>query len=461
MGIVENLRSALGNSKVLVQPRINKYEKDESYMKGHMPIAVAVPAGIDDISKIMALCNRNRTNILVRGGGSSLTGASVPSKNSIVIDISKLDRIIETHIEDGYVVVEPGITIDKLNRHLSKSNYFYPPDPASSSFATVGGTLSTNAGGLKAIKYGTTKEWVLGLQVVLANGKVIWMGSRTSKRSIGYDLTSLIIGSEGTLGVITKAILKITPKPEAVGRIISYYPTMEHAAKAVGLLKTNGIIPLIAEFMDSNSMKLMHEYMGISFPSNAKYLMITDLSEGKESIQRLLAQSEKLLARSGAIDIKVSRSKAQMEKIYEARKYLYIATLKRAEKQGKSVIISDTVVPSSELPSALHEMEREISKKKLEVILFGHIGDGNVHGNIIADMKKESKKVDMLQTAFGTIALDHNGSVSGEHGIGLQKKKLLLSEMKSRNSEYSIELMKKIKREFDPNGILNKGKMFD
>ncbi|MGI0100720.1 MAG: FAD-binding oxidoreductase [Candidatus Micrarchaeaceae archaeon] len=461
MDVPALLEKVLGKRKIIRAPSTKAYSKDESYLPGRIPIAAARPENTSDISKIAKICNSSKTSIVVRGGGSSLTGASIPTKGCVVIDMSKFNRIHETRIEDEYVVVEPGVTIDRLNAHLSKYGYFYPPDPASSSFATVGGTISTNAGGLRAIMYGSTKEWVLGLEVVLPNGNVIWTGGRTTKRSVGYDLTSLIVGSEGTLGIVTKAILKIWPKPEATGRIISYYSTMEHAAKAVGKLKKSGIIPLSSEFMDLQSMLLMHEYMGIRFPSNAKYSMITDIAGNRESLPRLLSDSEKILVKSGATDLLVSKSKASMEKMYNARKYLFNATLKRAEKTGKTVVIADIVVPSSSLPAALYEMEKAIRKHNMEVVLFGHIGDGNVHGNIIADPNKQQKAIDTIQMEFGRIALRHGGSVSGEHGIGLAKKALLVEEMKIRKSEYSIKLMKGIKKSFDPNGILNNGKIFD
>jgi glycolate oxidase len=461
MDTAKQLTSALGKSKVILSAKSAFYSKDKSHLPGQLPLAVVLPTNSSDISKIATICNKNKTKMVVRGGGSSLTGASIPLKGGIVIDMSRFNRILETHIEDEYVVVEPGITIDKLNEHLSKYNYFYPPNPASSAFASIGGTIATNAGGLRAIMYGTTKEWVLGLEVVLPSGQIIRTGTKTTKRSIGYDLTALIVGSEGTLGIVTKAILKIWPKPDATGRIISYYSKIEDAASAVVALKKKGIMPLSAEFMDSKSMQLMHQYMGITFLKESKYFMIIDLAESKESLDRFLAQSERIFFSCDAIRVKLSKSKDGMERMNEARKYLYIATVNKAEKEGKSVIIADVVVPSSELPATLHEIEKEISNQNLEVVLFGHIGDGNIHGNIIADSKKDAIQIDKLQTIFGHIALKHRGSVSGEHGIGLTKKKLLIEEMKSRKSEYSIELMRKIKKEFDPNGILNPGKIFD
>lgn len=462
MDFLEALQKSIGAHSVKAGKSENpKYLKDESYLTGPKPLAIAFPKNTNDIEKILRICNKYKIKVVVRGGGSSLTGSSIPTSRSIVVDMSGFSKILETHVEDEYVIVEPGVTLDMLNHHLSKLNYFYPPDPASSAFATIGGTISTNAGGLRALTYGTTKEWVLGLEVVLPNGQTIWTGSRTTKRSIGYDLTALIVGSEGTLCVVTKAILKIWPKPEAVGRIMSYYTTMEDAAVALGELKKRGTIPLSSEFMDRPSMQLMHEYMEISFPKDAKYAMLVDIAGNREAIPRLLQSSEKILSKNGAISIKLSTSRPEMEKMYNARKYLFNATVKKAEKQNKSVIIADIVVPSSELSETLYEMEKEIKKQELEVILFGHIGDGNIHGNIIADMHRQSKKIEKLQTTFGNIALRHKGSVSGEHGIGLTKKELLIKEMKSRKSEYSIELMREIKKVFDPKGILNKGKIFD
>ena len=461
MDAADRIGSLIGRKKVMRPGASSAYSRDESYLPGIRPLAVVFPASTKDVSAVARACNASRTVIVARGGGSSLTGASIPTRNSIVLDMSKMSRILETRIEDEYVVVEPGIALDALNRHLSRYGYFYPPDPASSAFATVGGTISTNAGGLRAIMYGSTKEWVLGLEVVLADGRIIHTGSRTTKRSIGYDLTAIMVGSEGTLGIITKAILKIWPKPETTGRIVSYYPTISSAAAAVGAIKRKGIIPLSSEFMDATSLGLMHKYLGMRFPSGSKYSALMDLAGGRESMQHLLSSAEKALRNSGATSVTVSKSKAEMEKMLNARKHLFDATLKKAKSEGKSVIIADIVVPSSALPTTLYRMEKALRRNGIEAALFGHIADGNVHANMIADPNTEKKVLDKLQDEFGRIAISGGGSISGEHGIGLAKKHLLISELKSRDSELSIKIMQEIKKAFDPNGIMNRGKIFD
>ncbi len=461
MDVADRIGALIGRRKVMRPSVSSAYSRDESYLPGVRPLAVVFPASPKDVSAVARVCNASNTVIVARGGGSSLTGASIPVRNSVVLDMSRMARILETHIEDEYVVVEPGATLDSLNRHLSGYGYFYPPDPASSAFATVGGTISTNAGGLRAIMYGSTKEWVLGLEVVLANGSIIRTGGRTTKRSIGYDLTAIMVGSEGTLGIITKAVLKIWPKPEATGRIVSYYPTISSAASAVGAVKRKGIIPLSSEFMDATSLMLMRKYMGAEFPSGAKYSVLMDLAGGRKSMQHLLSSAEKALRKFGAESVTVSKSKKEMGTMLNARKHLFDATLKRAESEGKSVIIADIVVPLSILPTALYRMEKALRRSGIEAALFGHIGDGNVHANMIADPGTEKEILDRLQEEFGRIAISGGGSISGEHGIGIAKKHLLISELKSRDSEHSIRVMQGIKKAFDPNGIMNRGKIFD
>ncbi len=450
--------------KILSSPGVLKESsEDRSPLPGKKPIVVVQPRNAKQVSRLMELCQKNRINVTVRGGGSSLTGASVPERGGIVIDMSRFNRIVKIEPEDRYAVVESGVTCDQLNKRLSRYNYFYPPDPASASISTIGGNISTNAGGLRSVMYGTTKEWVLALEVVLPDGKIINTGEKTLKRSIGYDITGLMIGSEGTLGIVTKATLKIWPRPERTGMVVAYFSTIESVGEAVGELKRRGVTPLAAEFIDHKSMELVSNYKKIQFPANASYAVFIEIATTRESMQRMLHFCENVMEGAGAIRVAKATSQDRINKIYAARKSLFDASVAKARESGRKVIIADIVVPASELPSSLKEMQDATLAYKLDVALFGHIGDGNVHANIIFDpkSKKERGTVDKLQSAFGRIAIRHGGSVSAEHGIGLLKKRLLKEEFKERGTLESLVLMKKIKKAFDPNGILNRGKIFD
>lgn len=461
MDFLEKLGKATRNL-ILDKRELRKLSTDKSFFRGHMPVAVVRPESTDEVARVLKVCNEGNVGVTVHGGGSSLTGASIPKDKGIALDMSGMDRIIEINIEDRYAVVEPGVVLDDLNKKLSKYGYFYPPDPASSSMATVGGSLSTNAGGLRAVMYGSTKDWVLGTEAVLPNGAVIRTGERTLKRSIGYDLTALLVGSEGTLAVITKAILKIWPKPAAMALAVAYYSRIEDAGNAVGKLKTIGITPLNAEFMDDVSMGFMRRYSGVSFPKDAKYVVFVEIATTKGSIGGTLAAAERILKKR-AISVEAARSKKKADALYSARRQLHVVMTNEASRSKELLMLADVAVPSSRLPDALAEMRSLSRKSGLEVAIFGHIGDGNIHANIFSRIgsKTDTAKTDRLLEEFARVAIRHDGSVSGEHGIGIAKKKLLREEFEMRGTAYNLELMKGIKKVFDPNGILNKGDIFD
>jgi FAD/FMN-containing dehydrogenases len=310
--------------------------------------------------------------------------------------------------------------------------------------------------------YGATKEWVLGLEVVLPDGTIIQTGGKVLKRSIGYDLTALMVGSEGTLGVITKAILKISPIPEKYGRIMVYYRSIEEAGKAISSLKKNGITPLIAEFMDKISMDSITHTKGLKFPEQAQYLLLIDISSTEESLDKKLNEAAEILKSTEILEIKITKDPDEMAAMYQARKGLYSSQLNEREKPGEYVIIGDIVVPASKLPKTLIEIKESIERYKLKVALFGHIGDGNIHANIFADIndREKMKIVNDFMMELGRIALKNDGSVSSEHGIGIEKIELLREEYMYKNSLKNIEIMKSIKNIFDPKNILNRGKMF-
>lgn len=463
MDFVSELKNILPGKVITQKERKMPYTADASYFTGNEPVAVVIPDSVEEVKKLMKFCFSNGINVVPRGGGTSLTGSSVPMKNSVVLSMSKFDKVLEVRPENMYAIAEPGVRLDDLNNGLKKFNYFYPPDPASSVAATVGGSISTNAGGLRASTYGTTKNWVLGLEVVLPDGSVINTGGRILKISAGYDLTALFVGAEGTLGVITKAILKIWPIPEAIGRMLAYYDSIDKVGKAIAKMKELGIIPLIAEFLDRITMDSLERTRKIEFPKEARFALIVDVSSTTESIKDLMEKTKKILEEFQPVSITVTTDPDEMQKVYEARKGAYSSLLSERNNENERVIIGDIVVPASELPVTLLEAENQIKAHGLKVALFGHIADGNIHMNIYADLsdKKQMDAVDSFQSTMGMIAVKHGGSVSAEHGIGIEKKGLLEMQSREENNEDELLLMKNIKKLIDPKNIMNGGKIFD
>lgn len=456
------LKKIVGDQVYSSKEKITPYLSDASYFTGDVPLAVVAPKNTYEVSRIMSLCSEMKVPVVVRGGGTSLTGGSILHGNGIVINMSRFDRIIETKIEDKYTIVEPGVRLDELNSYLEQFHHFYPPDPASSKSATVGGSIATNAGGLRAAMYGTTKNWVLGLEVVMPDGEILIFGGRTLKRTAGYDLTSLMVGSEGTLGIITKAILKIWPIPEVKGRAVAYYQSIESVGDAVSEMKKRGIIPMIAEFIDKMTMSSITKMKGLKFPSAANYMMIVDVASTEESIERELQAVAEILKMFNPIEITTTTDHTQMEIMYEARKGAFASLLTERNKATERVVIGDIVVPVSNLAKALSETREKMEEFGIKAGLIGHAGDGNIHANIFADLNdvEEMERIEKFQKEFGTIAIKNQGSVSAEHGIGMEKIDLLEYEVTANNTYGTLSLMKKIKAVFDPQNILNRGKMF-
>ncbi len=463
MSVYSDLKRILGSDLILEKEQMVPYETDASPFSGEEPLAIALPHSVEQVSELLKYSQKNSIPVVARGGGTSLTGASVPLKGSIVVSMARFNRIHQVEIADRYVIAEPGVRVDDLNSRLSVLGHFYPPDPASSIAATVGGTISTNAGGLRASMYGTTKNWILGLEVVLPDGTVINTGGKVLKRTLGYDLTSLFVGAEGTLGIVTKAILKIWPLPEKTGRILSYYDSIENVGIAVSSMKGRGVTPLIAEFLDRITMDSISESGGLTFPEKAKFMLMIDIASTTESIERELSRAESILKESKPLEIRVTTDRAEMDSMYEARKGAYSSLLNNRKTPSERVVIGDVVVPASRLPEALKESEEAAEKLGIRAALFGHIADGNIHANIYTNIEDESvrEKVEEYQKKLAGIALKHSGSVSAEHGVGLEKKELLLMELDAYGSQQILDLMRGIRKVFDPNGIMNRGKLFD
>ncbi len=460
--ITKELRNIVGNHVFTSKEEIIPFLSDASYFTGDVPYVVVAPDTAEQVSKIMTLCYQTGTPVVVRGGGTSLTGASILKGEGIIISMNRFDRILETSVEDKYVVAEPGVRLEDLNQSLGKLGHFYPPDPASSRSATVGGSLSTNAGGLRAAMYGTTKNWVLGMEAVMPDGTIVQLGGKTLKRTAGYDLASLMVGAEGTLGIITKAILKIWPVPEKKGRAVAYYKSIEPVGEAVSELKRKGITPMIAEFMDELTMNSLRRNKGMTFPDEAKYMLIVDVASTRESVERELSEVAEVLKGFEPIDMATTTDEKEMEILYEARKGAFASLLTERQKSTQRVVIGDIVVPASHLAEALSKSKKRMEELGIHAGMVGHVGDGNIHANIYADLEDEEEmaRVEKFHLDFGAIAVNLQGSVSAEHGIGMEKIDLLVDEFARRSSPGTLEIMKKIKEALDPKDLLNRGKLF-
>lgn len=463
MDILSDLKSIVPDGVLTTREEMIPYSRDASHFQGELPLAVVIPRTTDQVSRILSCCSEKGVSVVARGGGTSLTGASIATQSAIVLSLLRLDRIISVSVEDRCAEVEAGVRIDALNARLSGLGQLFPPDPGSSLAATVGGIINTNAGGLRCVRYGTTKDWILGMEAVLMDGTVIRAGNRTLKSRIGYDLTSLIVGSEGTLAVVTRAFVKIVSMPEKTGRLLAYFGDIESLGRAVAAVKSSGIEPLIAEYLDRMTMDAVESTGGFKFSIAAPYVLLLDVDGPPEALERYANRAAAILRNQGALEVVSTTDAEEMERLYTARKGAYSSLLRLRKSDRDLVVIGDIVVPPSTLPAVLKRIEEAVRTDGIRVALFGHIGDGNIHANIFVDFSDEGEKgrVEEFQVRLARIALDHGGSVSAEHGIGIEKRELLQMEYASRHSERSIDLMKSVKHVFDPKGLLNPGKVFN
>ncbi|MGC9117058.1 MAG: FAD-binding oxidoreductase, partial [Conexivisphaera sp.] len=313
MDVVGELRRILGESRVLTRREdLIPYSRDASYMEGPLPLAVAIPGSAEEVAEVLRVADDAGVPVVPRGGGTSVTGSSLPVEGGIVVSTLALSRIHNVRPEDGYAAVGAGVRLGDLDEVLSRAGFMYPPDPSSSSAATVGGSIATNAGGLRGVSYGSTRCWVLGLRVALPGGRLLWAGGRALKRSAGYDVASLFIGSEGTLGIVTDAILRIAPRPEAIGRAVAYYRDLEGAVSAVAELKRRGAPLLTAEFMDGPSLRALEGFPGVRIPEGAEYMLMVDVSSTRESVRRHLAEVESVLSSLSPVAVESTVDSARM-----------------------------------------------------------------------------------------------------------------------------------------------------
>lgn len=443
--------------RVLYKDQINEeYSHDELSGTSSYPDVVVKAVSAEEISQIMKYAYNNNIPVTPRGAGTGLVGSCVAMEHGIMIDSSLMNHILELDEENLTVTVEPGVLLMELASYVEDHDFFYPPDPGEKS-ATIGGNISTNAGGMRAVKYGVTRDYVRGLEVVLPNGTIVEFGGKVVKNSSGYSLKDLMIGSEGTLGFITKAILKLLPLPKKAISLLIPFPTLKQAIDTVPLIIQSKVIPTAIEFMQREVIIDAEEYLGKKFPDSQSdaYLLLKFDGNSTEEIEAAYDKVAKLCLEQGAIDVLISDTEEREESIWKARG-AFLEAIKGSTTYMDEV---DMVVPRNrvnEMVEYLHSLHTEVD---IRIKTFGHAGDGNLHSYILRDDLSQEEFERRMELAMEKIyqkAKELGGQVSGEHGIGFAKKPYLKESL----DEANLALMAGIKKAFDPKNILNPHKVF-
>jgi len=429
------------------------YSRDASENVG-MPDIVVWPNNTPQVSEIMKLANELKVPVTPRGAGTCLSGGPVPARGGVLLVLTRMNKILEIDITNLQVLVECGVVWQDLNNALTPYKLFLPPDPASRDACTIGGCIAECSGGIRAVKYGTFRDWALGLQVVLPNGEVIETGAKTRKGVSGYDLTRLFIGSEGTLGVITRTRLRIFPLPRYRLVMSAYFDSMESAGKAIFRVMTSDLIPSAAELMDKQTVEAVSKFINMKFPECVALAIFEFDGSSLGEVKRRIRQARKLCEREKATRVDVSETVEESDRLWRARKSAgpALATLK------PSSLHEDATVPTSRIPEMLTRIKQIAQKHNVLIPTFGHVGDGNLHPIILYDERNpdEKKRAEAATADIFRAALELGGTLSGEHGIGLSKAPFFSME----HSSPETEVMRKIKNALDPNNILNPGKIW-
>lgn len=453
---IEFLKSVVGQERVYTGEDINEdYSHDELGGISKIPDAMVEVLSTEEVSKIMAYAYKNDIPVVARGSGTGLVGASVPIHGGIMINMTKMNRILEIDEENLTLTVEPGVLLMEIGKFVEEHDLFYPPDPGEKS-ATIGGNISTNAGGMRAVKYGVTRDYIRGLEIVLPNGKVLEIGGKVVKNSSGYSIKDLVCGAEGTLAIVTKAILKLLPLPKKAISLLIPFPNLEMAINTVPKIIKSKAIPTAIEFMQREVILAAEKFLGKKFPDNSSdaYLLLTFDGNTKEDIEKDYEKVADICLEEGALDVYISDTDERKEAVWSARG----AFLEAVKASTTEMDECDVVVPRNKVASFVKYTDELQEQFDVRIRSFGHAGDGNLHVYVLRDNLTKEQWDKKLKDVFECMykkSVELNGLVSGEHGIGFAKKPYLFEQY---GEEY-MELMKNIKLAFDSKNILNPGKV--
>jgi glycolate oxidase len=455
-GIIKQLEDIVGKEFVLTAKEdLTTYAYDGTTTWSHSPDIVVLHISTEQISRILKLAHTHKIPVTPRGSGTNISGGSVPVRGGIVLCTTRMNRILDINKANLTARVEPGVVLQDLYIRLAKENLFYPPDPQSFLSCTLGGTVAENSGGPLCIKYGVTKHYVLGLEVVLPDGYVLNIGGSTVKNRTGYDLLPLFTGSEGTLGVITKITLRLIPKPAARKTIMAIFDDITLAGAVVSDILANGIVPAKVEFVDNFVIRRIEEKMKLGLPVEANTMLLIDVDGSIAAIENEAEQILELLNAGGARIARLAKDENEANMYWKARSAGFAAVYSAA----RTVIAEDVTVPRDRLADFMKKLDQISKESGFEIVLIGHAGDGNIHPSVFTN-SREKEDLDRLHdtlTAIFEAALELGGTLSGEHGIGLEKQHLLAKALDPR----AIEIMKGIKSILDPHNIMNPDKIWE
>lgn len=431
---------------------VHSYDATPTYQS--MPEAVVYPLTTAEVQNVLRIATEYKIPIITRGSGSNLAGSTVPINGGIVLNMTKMNRLLEIDEDNLTATVQPGIITKDFIDAVEERGLFYPPDPGSMVISTIGGNIAQGAGGLHGLKYGTTKDYVLGLEAALPDGRVIRTGGKLMKDVAGYDLTKLLVGSEGTLAVITEATLKLLPKPETHQVMVAYFPEIDIAAQTVSEIIKNRIVPCTLEFLDQGTMQVVEEFAQIGLPNEMEAMLLIQQDGSAEIVEKDIKRMVEICKKMGASGVEVATSAEEGSRLLTARRY----ALSALARFKPTTILEDATVPRSAIAPMVRRIREIAQKYELNICTFGHAGDGNLHPTCMTDIRNsgEMEKVEQAFSEIFAAALELGGTITGEHGVGIAKAPYLEWKVGSTG----MEILRGIKQVFDPDHLLNPGKIF-
>jgi len=454
--IIPKLQAKLGADRVLTQPEdLAVYGFDGTAALEAPAACVVFPLSTEEVAEVVALANEHRTPIVTRGSGTGLSGGSIPVEGGIVLCLARMDRILEVDENNLTLLAEAGVITQKISEQADAVGLLYPPDPGSMKISTIGGNVAENSGGLRGLKYGVTRDYVMGLEIVLPDGQIIFLGNKCVKDVAGFSMKDVFIGSEGALGIITKVLLKLVPKPMGKKTLLATFDRMDAAAETVSAIIAAKIIPCTLEFLDRITIRCVEDFAKIGLPLDAEALLLIETDGHPTVIEEEAHRIKNIAELNGATSIRIAADAAESAQLATARRAAFSALA----RVSPTTILEDATVPRSRLAEMIRFIQSVGERHQLKIGTFGHMGDGNLHPTFLTDERnhEEMARVEKAMKEIFDYAISLGGTITGEHGVGLAKKPFLPAAL----GEPSVALMRQFKKSIDPHGLLNPGKIFD